>query len=143
MLTDKYYISCVKARPPSIYQSLHQLLKQIFTICPLLSLHFNMDWVKKAKAKVGELEHDLTKATEALGINKHEEDASSQRASVAPSSATASSIPAVNTPTSSAAPSVINMGAPSVKLPIAVRKSSKKPLKAFVLHERGYSDKIS
>lgn len=87
-----------------------------------------MDFLKKAKAKVAELENDLNKATASLGLGGKEGAGSGSTAQAPmgapPNTSSSYSTPTtstVNTPSISVAPS----GAPDTpktKLPIAVRK---------------------
>jgi len=83
-----------------------------------------MDFIKKAKAQLKELESDLNKATAALGLNNKDEPASAVTPTpLSTSSATSTSTNTpVNTPGTSAAPSAV-AAKPSVKLPLAVRKN--------------------
>ena len=78
-----------------------------------------MDFLKKAKASLAEVEGDLNKATASLGLGEKKTGSTP-----APSSATepqSSSSTAINTPATSVAPSTA--GAPKAKLPLAIRKN--------------------
>lgn len=89
-----------------------------------------MDFLNKAKAKLADIEGDLTKATQSLGLG----DKKGGQASAAPTSqapppqeqtrdTTASPQSTVmNTPSTSVAPSMAG-DAPKVKLPLAIRKA--------------------
>lgn len=87
-----------------------------------------MDFPKKAKAKVAELENDLNKATASLGLGGKEGAGSGPSAKVpmgaAPDTSSSYSTPATstaNTPSTSVAPSS-TPDAPKTTLPMAVRK---------------------
>lgn len=88
-----------------------------------------MDFLKKAKAQLKELEGDLNKATASLGLGgeKHEDAAAPGQPAQAPMAAAPSSYdstPAsttMNTPSTSVAPSTAP-SAPKTKLPLAIRK---------------------
>ncbi|KAI9816269.1 MAG: hypothetical protein M1827_001870 [Pycnora praestabilis] len=95
-----------------------------------------MDFLKKAKAQLKELENDLNKATASLGLGEKREEAATPSAPAAPAypaaqtpvaaePTSASSTPAtstVNTPATSVAPSIAPE-APKTKLPLAIRKN--------------------
>lgn len=90
-----------------------------------------MDFLKKAKKTMAELEGDLNKATAALGLNKKDEgparaaapvDAAKSYSTPGASSFETPSSTAMNTPATSVAPSTVG-GGPTVKLPLAIRKS--------------------
>ncbi len=90
-----------------------------------------MDFLKKAKAKVAELENDLNKATASLGLGGKEGAGSGLAAqapmAAAPDTSSSFSTPATstaNTPSTSVAPSSAP-DAPKTKLPMAVRKDGK------------------
>ena len=72
-----------------------------------------MDFLKKAKASLKDLEGDLNRATSSLGLGNKEEPASTN---------TTAASTAMNTPATSVAPSVAAEG-PKTKLPLAVRKN--------------------
>ena len=72
-----------------------------------------MDFLKKAKASLKDLEGDLNKATASLGLGNKD---------VLTSTNTTAASTTMNTPSSSVAPSVAG-GAPKAKLPLAARKS--------------------
>ena len=75
-----------------------------------------MDFLKKAKAALKDLEGDLTKATHALGLGKDDEAAPNSTSFDTPASTT------MNTPTTTVPPSVVSER-PHTKLPLAVRKN--------------------
>lgn len=90
-----------------------------------------MDFLKKAKAQLKELEGDLNKATASLGLGDKKEESSGDSAAQAPMGAAAPdasssySTPSasnVNTPSTSVAPSTVP-DAPKTKLPMAIRKN--------------------
>ena len=85
-----------------------------------------MDFLKKAKASLKDLEGDLNKATSALGLNNKDGPTSTNTttASTAMNTPATSVAPstAMNTPSTSVAPSVA-AEVPKAKLPLAVRKS--------------------
>ena len=72
-----------------------------------------MDFLKKAKASLKDLEGDLNKATASLGLGNKDGYASSNTTAVSTT---------MNTPATSVAPSVAAEG-PKAKLPLAVRKN--------------------
>ena len=82
-----------------------------------------MDFLKKAKAKIHDIEGDLTKATQALGMGDHHDEAASPASSTAapPADAATPDSTTMNTPATSAAPSVAG-GTSQHKLPMAIRK---------------------
>lgn len=87
-----------------------------------------MDFLKKAKARVAELENDLNKATASLGLGdkKEADSGSAAQAPIAAAPDTSSSYSTpdasnVNTPSTSVAPSSAG-DAPKTKLPMAIRK---------------------
>ena len=78
-----------------------------------------MDFLKKAKAQLAEVQGDLSKATASLGLGEKKEEPTSPSSSVAqPQSSNSTPI---NTPATSVAPSTA--GAPKAKLPLAIRKN--------------------
>lgn len=82
-----------------------------------------MDFLKKAKAQIKELEGDLNKATASLGLGE-KADAPAAQAPVGAAPDSNTSTPAAsntNTPATSAAPSTV-ADAPKTKLPLAIRK---------------------
>lgn len=89
-----------------------------------------MDFLKKAKAQLKELEGDLNKATASLGLGDKKEESSGGSAAQAPmaaapdasSSYSTPSASNVNTPSTSVAPSTVP-DAPKTKLPMAIRKN--------------------
>lgn len=86
-----------------------------------------MDFLKKAKQTMKELEGDLNKATAQLGFGEkshHEAQSPMAAAPAAAAPASSSSTPTtsnVNTPATSVAPSTAG-DAPKTKLPLAIRK---------------------
>ena len=71
-----------------------------------------MDFLKKAKASLKDLEGDLNKATASLGLGNKDEPASVN---------TTAASTTMNTPSSSVAPSVA-AGVPKAKSPLSARK---------------------
>ena len=83
-----------------------------------------MDFLKKAKQTMKELEGDLNKATAQLGFG--EKSQSGGQAPMAAEPASSNSTPAtsnINTPSTSVAPSTAGGDAPKTKLPLAIRKN--------------------
>ncbi len=102
-----------------------------------------MDFLKKAKAKVAELENDLNKATASLGLGGKEGAGSGSTAQApmgaAQDTSSSYSTPAtstVNTPATSVAPSSAP-DAPKTKLPMAVRKEG--VYRTFIKNPQGLS----
>lgn len=79
-----------------------------------------MDFLNKAKAKLADIEGDLTKATKSLGLGEKKEAEASPSAPAADTTSPQSTT--MNTPSTSVAPSVAG-GAPKAKLPLAIRKA--------------------
>jgi len=77
-----------------------------------ISTVFAMDFLKKAKASLKDLEGDLNKATASLGLGIGNKD----------EAASTNTSTTMNTPASSVAPSVVPE-ASKAKLPLAVRKN--------------------
>lgn len=83
-----------------------------------------MDFLKKAKAQLKELEGDLNKATASLGLGEKHEDTPAAQAPMGAAPDSSASTPAasnVNTPATSVAPSTV-ADKPKTKLPLAIRK---------------------
>ena len=90
-----------------------------------------MDFLKKAKASLKDLEGDLNKATQALGLGEKRQDSATAAAPAAASSQYTAAEPVsngstpatsnVNTPSTSVAPSTV-AEQPHTKLPLAIRK---------------------
>ncbi|KAK4695767.1 hypothetical protein P7C71_g2048, partial [Lecanoromycetidae sp. Uapishka_2] len=83
-----------------------------------------MDFLKKAKAQLKELEGDLNKATASLGLGEKHPDAPDAQAPMGAAPESSASTPAasnMNTPATSVAPSTVP-DAPKTKLPLAIRK---------------------
>lgn len=81
-----------------------------------------MDFLKKAKQTMKELEGDLNKATAQLGFGeKSHHEAQSPMAAAPASSSSTPTTSNVNTPATSVAPSTAG-DAPKTKLPLAIRK---------------------
>jgi len=80
-----------------------------------ISTVFAMDFLKKAKASLKDLEGDLNKATASLGLGIGNKDEAASTNTTAASTT-------MNTPASSVAPSVVPE-ASKAKLPLAVRKN--------------------
>ena len=83
-----------------------------------------MDFLKKAKQTMKELEGDLNKATAQLGFGEksHNDEAQAPIAAAPPSTNSTPATSNVNTPATSVAPSTAG-GAPKTKLPLAIRKA--------------------
>lgn len=83
-----------------------------------------MDFLKKAKQTMKELEGDLNKATAQLGFGDKSQNGAQVPVAVEPASS--NSTPAtstINTPSTSVAPSTAGGDAPKTKLPLAIRKN--------------------
>lgn len=83
-----------------------------------------MDFLKKAKQTMKELEGDLNKATAQLGFGEKSQNGA--QAPMAAQPASSNSTPAtsnINTPSTSVAPSTAGGDAPKTKLPLAIRKN--------------------
>ncbi|KAL8820735.1 MAG: hypothetical protein Q9191_007454 [Dirinaria sp. TL-2023a] len=78
-----------------------------------------MDFLKKAKASLAEVQGDLNKATASLGLGD-KKSAPTPTDSSGPEPQSSGSTP-INTPATSVAPSTA--GAPKAKLPLAIRKN--------------------
>ena len=85
-----------------------------------------MDFLKKAKQTMKELEGDLNKATAQLGFGEKSQNGAQGAVAAEPASTNSSnSTPAtsnINTPATSIAPSIAGGNAPKTKLPLAIRK---------------------
>ena len=85
-----------------------------------------MDFLKKAKQTMKELEGDLNKATAQLGFGEKSQNGAGAQAPMAAEPASSNSTPAtsnINTPSTSVAPSTAGGDAPKTKLPLAIRKN--------------------
>ena len=78
-----------------------------------------MDFLKKAKAQLAEVQGDLSKATASLGLG--DKKGESNILSSDNAEASSSNTTPVDTPATSVAPSIV--GAPKAKLPLAIRKN--------------------
>ena len=85
-----------------------------------------MDFLKKAKQTMKDLEGDLNKATAQLGFGEKSHNGAQAPVAAEPASTiSTSSTPAtsnINTPATSVAPSIAGGVAPKTKLPLAIRK---------------------
>ena len=105
-------------------------LKATITISQPARNYQKMDFLKKAKSKLNEIEGDLTKATQAFGLgDKKEASAPADAPSTASSSAAPPSDVAspasttMNTPSTSTTPTIAS--GPKAKLPLAIRKQGR------------------
>ena len=80
-----------------------------------------MDFLKKAKASLAEVQGDLNKATASLGLGDKKSGPTPADSSGADPQSTSST--PINTSATSVAPSTA--GAPKAKLPLAIRKNGK------------------
>lgn len=83
-----------------------------------------MDFLKKAKQTMKELEGDLNKATAQLGFGEKSHDGAQAAMTAQPASSNGTPTTSnINTPSTSVAPSTAGGDAPKTKLPLAIRKN--------------------
>ena len=83
-----------------------------------------MDFLKKAKQTMKELEGDHNKATAQLGFGEKSQNGAQAPTAAAPESSNSSpAASSTNTPATSVAPGTAGGDAPKTKLPLAIRKA--------------------